>query len=87
MSSSSKPYQQPPLHEMRRLNEDPVLTLEQGAVYLNVRPSLLRDMHKQRRISTIKVGDLVRIRLSECERILREGARPATKPILSDRFA
>lgn len=71
---------------MLRLNADPVLTVEQAATYLNVRDSFIRDLNKQRRIETVKVGAHVRIRMSECDRILREGTRPATKPMNRRRF-
>ncbi|WP_353952215.1 excisionase family DNA-binding protein [Knoellia sp. S7-12] len=71
---------------MRKLNDDPVFEYWQAATYMNVKEGYLRDLTKQRRIETVKIGGLVRIRLSECERILHEGTRPATRPLARGRF-
>lgn len=72
---------------MERLNPDPLLTVEQSAIYLNAKPDFVRDLSKQRRITTVKLGRSLRVQRSELERYVREGTRPATRPSRRNRWS
>ena len=54
-----------------------MLTAEEAADILGLRVSTIRRWILDRRIGYTKISKNVRIPLSECEKILREGYRPA----------
>jgi excisionase family DNA binding protein len=56
---------------------DKLLKVDQFAELLGVRPCCIRRWILERRISVVKVGRLVRIPLSEFDRVMVEGIRTA----------
>jgi excisionase family DNA binding protein len=61
-------------------DENDLLTIEDFAAVLRVKPSCIRRWALERRITTVKVGRLVRIPSSEVGRIVRSGLRPFQQP-------
>jgi excisionase family DNA binding protein len=53
-----------------------LMTVEQFAESLGVTISCVRRWLLERKISKVKLGKLVRIPASECERLISEGLRP-----------
>jgi excisionase family DNA binding protein len=72
---------QPQADNLHPQNPDPLFTVPQAAVYLNVRESFIRDLSKDRRIARVKLGRSVRIHQSELDRLSREGWQPALRPV------
>ncbi len=62
-----------------------LLTVAQFAEALNVTVACVRRWLRERRISKVKLGRLVRIPASEAERLIEEGLRPARQPIAKAR--
>lgn len=62
------------------MNEQ-LLTCSQLATLLNVRPSTIRKWTFQRRIPCVRLagGRAVRYRLSDLEKLIRAGVRPALR--------
>ncbi len=62
------------------MNEQ-LLTCSQLAALLNVRTSTIRKWTFQRRIPCVRLagGRAVRYRLSDCEKLIRAGLRPALR--------
>jgi excisionase family DNA binding protein len=58
-------------------SEVTLLSVPQAAERLNVTKSCIRRWIFERRISTIKIGKLVRVPLSEVTRLIDAGTRPA----------
>lgn len=59
-----------------------LLTCQESARLLNVRPATIRAWTHQRRIPYVKVnGRTVRYRLSDLEKLVRSGLRPALRPL------
>jgi excisionase family DNA binding protein len=56
---------------------DKLLSIPQFAELLGVTCSCIRRMVLDRRLSIVKVGRLVRIPITEFDRIVAEGTRPA----------
>ncbi len=56
---------------------DELLSVDQFARGLNVTPACVRRWVQTRKITTIKLGRLVRIPSSELARLVGEGIRPA----------
>jgi excisionase family DNA binding protein len=54
-----------------------LLTVEETAALLRVRPSCIRRWIMERRIGIVRVGRLVRIPRSEVARIIEQGTQPA----------
>jgi len=54
---------------------DKLLNIQQFAELLGVTPSCIRRWIFERRISVVKVGRLVRIPITEAERIVQDGLR------------
>jgi len=61
-------------------DKNELLKIEDFAEALRVKPSCIRRWILERRITTVKVGRLVRIPSSEIERIVRSGLRPFLQP-------
>jgi excisionase family DNA binding protein len=57
-------------------DENSLLKIEDFAAALRVKPSCIRRWILERRITTVKVGRLVRIPTGEVDRIVRSGLRP-----------
>jgi excisionase family DNA binding protein len=55
-----------------------LLTIQQFAEAMNITASCARRWVLERKIAKVKLGRLVRIPASECERLVDEGTRPAT---------
>jgi excisionase family DNA binding protein len=55
-----------------------LLTIPEFASLLRIRPSCVRRWIHEERITTVRVGRLVRIPMSEVERVISLGTRPAT---------
>ena len=55
----------------------PLLTVHAFAKALNVTPSCIRRWTMERKITTVKLGRLVRIPASEVQRLIQRGLRPA----------
>lgn len=66
--------------------KEELLTCPQLASLLNVRPSTIRKWTYQRRIPFVRLagGRAVRYRLSDCEKMIRSGLRPAMRPYRDD---
>ncbi len=58
-------------------NEKSLLRVNEFAERLDVTPACVRRWLLERRIASIRVGRLVRIPVSEIERLLESGLRPA----------
>jgi excisionase family DNA binding protein len=56
---------------------DRLLTVQEFAEALGVTVSCARRWVLERKIATTKLGRLIRIPASECERLINEGLRPA----------
>jgi len=56
---------------------DRLLNVEEAAALLGLKPSTLYTWASERRISTVKVGRALRIRLSVVEQLIRDCERPA----------
>lgn len=70
---------------MLKINPDPLFTKFQAAVYLNVKVSYVEDLVKHREL-TKSLGRPIRIRMSECERFIRDRTVPATRFGNASRF-
>lgn len=56
---------------------DKLLTIDQAAAILGLRPSTLYTWASERRIRTVTIGRALRIRLSVVEELIRACDRPA----------
>jgi excisionase family DNA binding protein len=54
-----------------------LLTVEEFAAALRVKPSCIRRWAREAKVTVVHVGRLVRIPASEIERIISAGTRPA----------
>jgi excisionase family DNA binding protein len=61
-------------------DKNDLLTIEDFAAVLRVKPSCIRRWILERRITSVKVGRLVRIPSGEVARIIRSGLRPFQEP-------
>jgi excisionase family DNA binding protein len=68
------------------MNPDPLWQVPEFATYLGIKPEFARQLVKQRRIETVKIGGRVLIRKSTADAIIARGTRPATGPLNTDRF-
>ncbi len=59
------------------LNPDKLLTVDALAEEISVTPACIRRWILERKLTTIKIGRLVRIPPSEVQRIIKKGLRPA----------
>jgi excisionase family DNA binding protein len=57
-----------------------LLDVREFAQVLGVTQSCVRRWLLERKVSTVKLGRLVRIPAEECERLINEGLRPARHP-------
>ena len=66
--------------------KEQLLTCSQLADLLSVKPATIRKWTYQRRIPCVRLagGRAVRYRLSDCEKLIRSGLRPAVRPYRSD---
>jgi excisionase family DNA binding protein len=62
---------------MYRMNDTKLLTLEQAAERLGMRPVTLRMWASSRKIARVKLGRAVRIPESEIAKIIERGLIPA----------
>ncbi|MFQ5930948.1 MAG: helix-turn-helix transcriptional regulator [Nitrospiraceae bacterium] len=62
--------------------KEQLLTCPQLAALLSVKPATIRKWTYQRRIPCVRLagGRAVRYRLSDCEKLIRSGLRPALRP-------
>lgn len=62
---------------------DKLLTCDEAAALLNLKPSTLRAWTSRRRIAFVKLagGRAVRYRQSDLERLIKAGLRPALRPL------
>jgi excisionase family DNA binding protein len=67
-------------------NPNPLFDVEQFAQYLNQKPDFIRQLIKEQRLPSIKIGRKVMLEKSAAEEIVRAGRRPATQPLNTDRF-
>ncbi len=62
--------------------DDALLTCLEAARFLNVRPATIRTWTSRRMIASVRVGSrAVRYRRSDLERMIRQGSRPALRPL------
>jgi excisionase family DNA binding protein len=59
------------------LRETTLLSVPQFAATLGVTPACIRRWILERKITTVKLGRLVRVPISEVERLITAGVRPA----------
>ncbi len=52
---------------------DPLLTIDQAAELLGVRPGYLRRLVRERRLTHVKVGKFVRLQARDLERWVQAG--------------
>ena len=57
-----------------------MLTVDQAAGQLGLKPSTLRAWVMKRRISYVKIGRAVRVPEKEIDRLIRENTAPARTP-------
>jgi excisionase family DNA binding protein len=55
-----------------------LLTVEEFAAALRVKPSCIRRWAREARVTVVHVGRLIRIPSSEISRVISAGTRPAT---------
>ena len=60
-----------------------LINLSQVAEILSCTLSAVRRWRRENRITTVKIGRLVRVDENEVDRIAREGLRPASKRVRS----
>lgn len=53
----------------------PLLTLEQAAAHLAVKPVFLRRLVRERRVRHVKIGKFVRFRLADLDSLVESGLR------------
>jgi excisionase family DNA binding protein len=58
-------------------NSETLLSVSQFASALGVTPACIRRWILERKITTVKLGRLIRIPVSEIERLVNSGLRPA----------
>jgi excisionase family DNA binding protein len=63
-------------------NFEPILTSEEAAALLKIRPKTLQRMARQGRIPAHRVGDLWRFRASELDDWLRSGDGSLKPPLV-----
>ena len=66
-----------PQNEEHNMTESRLLTVDEVAALLRVRPSCIRRWIGERKIGIVHIGRLVRIPHSEVARIIEVGTRPA----------
>jgi excisionase family DNA binding protein len=71
----------PTLGELIGVRMDRLLTIEQAAELLNVKPRWVRRAIFEKRLGHVKVGRLVRIAESELQRVTKDGERPPTRSL------
>ncbi|RKT79210.1 excisionase family DNA binding protein [Terracoccus luteus] len=67
-------------------NPNPLWEVEQFARYLNQKPEFIRQLIKQQRIASVKIGRKVMLEKSEADQRIANGRRPAARPLNPDRF-
>lgn len=65
------------------MNETGLLTVPQVAVALTVTPSCIRRWIHEQKLTTVRIGRLVRVPSTEVDRIVRQGLR-LSKPTKRD---
>jgi excisionase family DNA binding protein len=58
----------------------PLLKVQEFAQALGITPSCVRRWLLEGKVAKVKLGRLVRIPASECERLIDEGTQPARQP-------
>jgi len=61
------------------MNDKRLLTIPEFADALRVKPSCVRRWVTEGKVSSVKVGRLVRVFATEVERIISAGTRPASR--------
>lgn len=64
-----------------RLSVTPLLKPAEAAAYLGFTVSTVYSKASRRQLPTVKVGRALRFRLSDLERIVKAGLRPALRPV------
>ncbi len=59
------------------MTPDRLLTVDEAAAILRLKPAALYTWASERRIPTVKIGRALRIRMSAVERLISECERPA----------
>ena len=67
-------------------NPNPLWDVEQFAHYLNQKPGFIRQLIKQQRIPSVKIGGKVMLEKTTADELIAAGRRPATQPLEVDRF-
>ncbi len=63
------------------LPADPLLTVAQAAALLATTPRTIYSRIYRRELSHVKLGRSVRLKLSDLQRMIRAGERPALRPL------
>jgi excisionase family DNA binding protein len=61
------------------MTDNKLLTVDEVAALLRVRPSCIRRWISERKIEIVHVGRLVRVQRSEVTRVIEQGTQPARR--------
>ena len=67
-------------------NADPLWSIPVWSSYVGISPDYTRQLIKQQRIPSVKIGGRVLLRRSAADDLIARGTRPATRPLNSDRY-
>ena len=67
-------------------NPDPLWGVPEWSNYVGIKPDFTRQLIKQGRVSSIKIGGKTMLPKSVADDLINAGMRPATAPIAADRF-
>ena len=67
-------------------NADPLWSIPAWSAYVGINPDYTRQLIKQQRIPSVKIGGRVLLRRSAADDLITRGTRPATRPLNTDRF-
>lgn len=67
-------------------NPDPLWEVAEWSTYVGISSEYTRQLIKQRRVASVKIGGKLLLRKSTADSIIRDGTRPASQPLNTDRF-
>ncbi len=68
------------------VNDDPLLTREELAAYLNVTERFARSLIEKRRVDVVIMGRSLRVHRSTADRYVAACTRLATRPVATDSY-
>lgn len=67
-------------------NPDPLWGVPEWSNYVGIKPDFTRQLIKQGRITSTKIGAKTMLQKSVADEVIAAGRRPATQPLVADRF-